>query len=69
MKKMTLNILLFILLLTAAIVSASWLGLYAGNVFSCLNENLNESGQESVFIGGATNYIDMDPNNLEPKTT
>jgi hypothetical protein len=69
MKKIPLNILLFISLLTAAIVSASWLGLCAGSVFNCLGENLNESEQESIFIGGTTNCIDMDPNNLEPKST
>jgi hypothetical protein len=69
MKKMTLKILLFILLLTAAVVSASWLGLCAGSVYSCLDEDLNEPEQESIFIGDTTNYTDMDPNNLEPKST
>jgi hypothetical protein len=74
MKKLTLNILLLILLLTAAsagslqaaVVNASW-PVSADNGISYLSEDPNEP--EPEFIGGLIDCLDEDPNGpeLEPE--
>jgi hypothetical protein len=68
MKKLTLNILLFILLLTAAVISACWVGLCADNGISYLDKKLNEPEPESLFISGLVDYPNKDLNEPEPKS-
>lgn len=65
MKKLTLNILLLIFLLTAAVVSASWLGLCADNGISYLKEDPNKHESESVFINSSIGRINEDSNKPE----
>jgi hypothetical protein len=67
MKKLTLNILLLILLLTAAVVNASWVGISADNGISYLSEDPNEPEPEPEFIGGLIGCLDEDPNEPEPE--
>jgi len=66
MKKLTLNILLLILLLTAAVVNASW-PVSADNGISYLSEDPNEPEPEPEFIGGLIGCLDEDPNEPEPE--
>jgi hypothetical protein len=73
MKKLTLNILLLILLLTAAsagslqaaVVNASCVSISADNGISYLSEDPNEP--EPEFISGLTGCLDEDPNEPEPE--
>jgi hypothetical protein len=65
MKKLTLNILLLILLLTAAVVNVSWVCISADNGISYLEEDPNEPGPE--FIAGSISYLDEDPNEPGPE--
>jgi hypothetical protein len=75
MKKLTLNILLLILLLTAAsagslqaaVANASWVSISADNGISYLSEDPNEPEPEPEFISGLTGCLDEDPNEPEPE--
>jgi hypothetical protein len=67
MKKLTLNILLLILLLAAAVVNAGWVGISADNGISYLSEDPNEPEPEPEFIGGLIGCLDEDPNEPEPE--
>ncbi len=65
MKKMTLNILLFVLLMTAAIVSASWVGICASSGISYNAYDPNEPGPEST--NSLISYLAEDTNEPGPE--
>ncbi len=65
MKKLTLNILLLILLLTAAVVNASWVGISADDGISYLDEDPNQPEPEVAGF----EYTDYDTSQYKSVTT
>jgi hypothetical protein len=65
MKKLTLNIMLLILLLTAAVVNVSWVCVSTNNGISCFDVDPNEPGPE--FISDSISHVDEEPNEPGPE--
>lgn len=71
MKKLILNVLVIVVLMTAISIAAGNAGSpanFAGNSAIYLDEDPNEPGPESGYIGSQINCLDEDPNEPGPES-